>query len=93
MTVQELRKEVSIELELIETILKELSDLKNDIGEREPAVREKTAAAAFLAPGGLWLKDKKLNSYSSISESELAEYNCCKKQAGRHQGICRYGKK
>lgn len=69
MTVQELRKEISIELELIETILKELSDLKNDIAEREPAVREKTAAAAFLAQfyGGIENILKRISHFYSIS--------------------------
>jgi hypothetical protein len=49
MTAQELHKEISLELEFIETTLKELSDIKNDIADREPAVREKTAVAAFIA--------------------------------------------
>lgn len=44
-----LREEISIELELIESTLRELSSLRNDVVKREPTVREKTAAAAFLA--------------------------------------------
>lgn len=49
MTAQELHKEINIELELIETILKELSQLKTDFAGREPSVRDKTAAATFMA--------------------------------------------
>lgn len=44
-----LREEISIELELIESTLRELSSLRNDVVKREPTIREKTAAAAFLA--------------------------------------------
>lgn len=44
-----LREEISIELELIESTLRELSSLRNDAVKREPTIREKTAAAAFLA--------------------------------------------
>ena len=46
---EELRKEIDIELELLESTLKELAALRNDVDEREPTVREKTAAGAFLA--------------------------------------------
>lgn len=46
---EELRKEIDIELELLESTLKELAALRSDVDEREPTVREKTAAAAFLA--------------------------------------------
>ena len=49
MKAEELREEIDIELELIESTLKELSVLRNDVAAREPTVREKTAAAAFLA--------------------------------------------
>jgi hypothetical protein len=68
MTVQELHKEIGIELELIETILKELSDLKNDIASREPSVREKTAAAAFMAQfyGGIENIFKRISHFYNI---------------------------
>lgn len=49
MTTDELREEISIELELIESALKEISELRKDVANREPTVREKTAAAAFMA--------------------------------------------
>jgi DNA gyrase/topoisomerase IV subunit B len=45
---EELREEINIELELIESTLRELSALQKDVAMREPTVREKTAAA-FLA--------------------------------------------
>lgn len=69
MTAQELHKEISIELELIETTLKELSDLKNDIADREPNVREKTAAAAFMAQfyGGIENILKRISRFNSVS--------------------------
>ncbi len=49
MTIDELREEINIEMELIETTLQELLALSNDVAGKEPTVREKTAAAAFMA--------------------------------------------
>lgn len=68
MTVQELHKEISIELELIETTLKEISTLKIDIADREPTVREKTAAAAFIAQfyGGIENILKRISRFNSV---------------------------
>jgi hypothetical protein len=45
----ELREEIALELEAIEATINELFALQEDVAEREPTVREKTAAAAFLA--------------------------------------------
>jgi hypothetical protein len=44
-----LQEEISIELEAMNQIVHELISLNHDLGKREPTVREKTAAAAFLA--------------------------------------------
>ena len=49
MTSEERREEIAIELENIETVLGELATLYEDVKGREASVREKTAAAAFLA--------------------------------------------
>lgn len=49
MKFKELEQEINIELELIETTLKELMFLYNDAIKGEPTVREKTAAAAFIS--------------------------------------------
>ena len=49
MTVEDLKEEISIELEFMETVVHELLSLKNELEHREPTVREKTAAGAFLA--------------------------------------------
>jgi len=49
MTVSQLREEIDIELEAMELIVKELVSLGQDLESREPTVREKTAAAAFLS--------------------------------------------
>lgn len=50
MTFEELREEIDIELEWIESILQEISALgKDNIAGREPTVREKTATATFMA--------------------------------------------
>lgn len=47
---EELCEEIAIELELMEATVRELSALQHDLaGREEPTVREKTAAAAFLA--------------------------------------------
>jgi hypothetical protein len=44
---EELFEEINIELELIESTLKELSDLHKDVAGREPTDREKTAAVVY----------------------------------------------
>jgi len=49
MKARNLKEEINIELESIETVIQELKSLYNDVAEREPTVREKTAAAAFIA--------------------------------------------
>jgi hypothetical protein len=49
MKLEELKEEIAIELENIEKIVQEILALRADLGAREPTVREKTAAAAFLA--------------------------------------------
>ena len=45
----ELREEIVIELELMEAAVQELLALQRDAAERQLTIREKTAAAAFLA--------------------------------------------
>ena len=49
MKAAELREEIGIELLSIEGVVEELLALQHDLSGREPTVREKTAAAAFLA--------------------------------------------
>ncbi|MBI4687434.1 MAG: hypothetical protein HY756_06605 [Nitrospirae bacterium] len=68
MTTKELIEEINIEFELIETTLKEISSLKNDTADREPAVREKTAAAAFMAQfyGGIENILKRISRFHNI---------------------------
>jgi len=68
MTSDELKKESAIELELIEFILQEIELLSKDIAGREPTVREKTAAAAFLAQfyGGVENILKRISRFYSI---------------------------
>ena len=65
----ELREEISIELESIETILKELINLYKEILNREPSVPEKTAAATFLAQiyGGIENILKRINRFYNIA--------------------------
>ncbi len=45
----ELAEEIALELQALEATVDELLALQRDIARREPTVREKTAAAAFLA--------------------------------------------
>lgn len=68
MTADELREEINIEIELIESILREISSLCKDIADREPTTREKTAAAAFLAQfyGGVENILKRISKFYSI---------------------------
>ena len=49
MTSDELREEIAIEFENIETVLDEFGAFYEDVKGRDVSVREKTAAAAFLA--------------------------------------------
>src|SRR4030042_3999406 len=49
MKIEELKEELSIELESMDIVVKELLSLIKDISNREPTIREKTAAASFLA--------------------------------------------
>jgi len=68
MTSDELKKEINIELELIETVLQELALLRKDVAGREPTIREKTAAAGFMAQfyGGVENILKRISSFYSI---------------------------
>jgi hypothetical protein len=65
----ELREEVTVELEALEAIVNELLALHHDLAGREPTVREKTAAAAFLAQfyNGIENILKRINSYYEIA--------------------------
>lgn len=47
--VEQLREEISIELDAITQVVRELVSLNQDLGKQTPTIREKTAAAAFLA--------------------------------------------
>ncbi len=49
MNSDELREEITIELEAMEMTVSELLALQQDVTDRDPTVRENTAAAAFLA--------------------------------------------
>lgn len=49
MTAEELKAEITIELEAMRQLAAELDSLSRDVAGREPTVRERTAAAAFLA--------------------------------------------
>ena len=49
MTPDELRQQISIEREAMIVVVNELTALYADVANREPTLREKTAAAGFLA--------------------------------------------
>jgi len=65
----ELREEITVELEALEAIVNELLALHHDLAGREPTVREKTAAAAFLAQfyNGIENILKRISSYYEIA--------------------------
>jgi len=48
-TVEELNAEIAIEFDALQQVVNELDALRRDVAGREPTVREKMAAAAFLA--------------------------------------------
>lgn len=69
MTLAELREEISIELEMMGSVVSEAVSLLNDLADKEPTVREKTAAAAFLAQfyGGIENILKRIHRYHGIN--------------------------
>jgi hypothetical protein len=68
MTLLELREEISIELEMMGRTVQEAVLLLGDLTGREPTVREKTAAAAFLAQfyGGIENILKRFHRYHGV---------------------------
>lgn len=68
MTLKELREEVMLEIQAIKMTLVELMALDRDLTNRSPTVREKTAAAAFLAQfyGGVENILKRICVYHSV---------------------------
>lgn len=68
MTLDDLREEISIELESIQKTVNEFSLLLYDLSGAEPTIREKTAAAAFLAQfyGGIENILKRIHRYHGI---------------------------
>jgi hypothetical protein len=69
MTVDDLREEINIELESIVATLQELASLRSDVEGREPTVREKTAAASFMAQfySGIENILKRISRFHSVS--------------------------
>lgn len=49
MTPDDLREDIDNELEAMQLIVNELGSIQLDLKRREPTLREKTAATAFLA--------------------------------------------
>jgi hypothetical protein len=68
MTADELREEISIEMELLDNVVRELSSLRADAKTRDPSIREKTAAAAFMAQfyGGVENILKRISRYYAV---------------------------
>jgi hypothetical protein len=68
MQLNELREEIDIELELMNTVVYELLALQKDTKGKDPTVREKTAAGAFLAQfyGGVENILKRICRYKGV---------------------------
>lgn len=68
MTLGELREEISIELEMMAITVQEAGSLLKDLSGREPTIREKTAAGAFLAQfyGGIENILKRVHRFHGI---------------------------
>lgn len=68
MTSEDLRYEIETELDFLEQTVNELAALQNDIGDREPTIRERTAASAFLAQfyNGVENILKRINRYQGV---------------------------
>ncbi|HNQ90669.1 MAG TPA: hypothetical protein PKM73_18800 [Verrucomicrobiota bacterium] len=69
MTADELRSEIAVELGALRQIVQELEALRRDLAGRTPTVRERTAAAAFLAQfyGGIENILKRLNRHHGVA--------------------------
>ena len=68
MTTKSLHEEISIELELMENIVHEVTSLVNDVSGRPATVRERTAGTAFLAQfyGGIENILKRIHRYYKL---------------------------
>ncbi len=68
MTPAELREDVGVELEALETIVQELMSLQADVADCAPTVREQTAAAAFLAQFYTGVENilKRISAYHNV---------------------------
>lgn len=68
MNLKDMSEEIAIEIELLESVIKEISSLRHDLADREPTVREKTAAGAFMAQfyGGIENILKRISLYHSV---------------------------
>ena len=68
MTSEDLRYEIETELDFLEQTVNELAALQKDIGDREPTIRERTAASAFLAQfyNGVENILKRINRYQGV---------------------------
>lgn len=69
MTSLELKEEITIELESVGTVVNEAIALFHDITGRDATIREKTAAAAFMAQfyGGIENVLKRIHRYNGIA--------------------------
>ena len=85
MKLSELKEEIAIEVQLMETLVKEINALRIEVAERSPTVREKTAASAFLAQfyGGIENILKRICRYHNAPlpagdtwHTELFRYFC-----------------
>jgi len=67
-TPAELREDVGVELEALAAIVQELLSLQADVADREPTVREQTAAAAFLAQFYTGVENilKRISAYHNV---------------------------
>ena len=68
MTNAQLLEEIDIEMECLRRLMQEVAALRQDVAGREPTVREKTAAGAFLAQfyGGLENILKRIHRYYQL---------------------------
>lgn len=69
MTSVQLREEIDIEIDYLCTLVEEINSLRKDVEGREPTIREKTAAAAFLAQfyGGIENILKRIHRYYGLT--------------------------
>jgi len=87
MNLKDLCEEIAIEVELLESVIKEISLLRNDLTEREPTVREKTAAGVAQILALAALPGRKVLEAQLVSQLSSPVYRLVYALSGQPQRL------